>query len=272
MTPYMMMLVFQEKHGFDVMVDKGIKNWIEKFFVLPNSDRIPVLETYFCAESLEKIKRSMLNYTKNDPNLTEGELLEMKNRGIVVNLWPEGSEEEASYWVPDSILVSYGSMIRNEFIFKPEYQEYVDKMLGALKNSEKSGKDVVFVGMHARRTDYVAYSKKILKKSVAGRSYYLEGIEYFEEEFPEEKLFFLAVSDDMSWMKKHFGGVEGVVLAGTQLTGTGNDLDPIGVDLCILSSSNHSIISNGQFGLWGSFLASGDIYSSYGPLIRSSLI
>ena len=81
MTPYMMMLVFQEKHGFDVMVDKGIKNWIEKFFVLPNSDRIPVLETYFCAESLEKIKRSMLNYTKNDPNLTEGELLEMRNRG-----------------------------------------------------------------------------------------------------------------------------------------------------------------------------------------------
>ena len=30
MTPYMMMLVFQEKHGFKVMVDRGIKDWIKK--------------------------------------------------------------------------------------------------------------------------------------------------------------------------------------------------------------------------------------------------
>ena len=30
MTPYMMMLVFQEKHGLNVMVDKNIKQWIAR--------------------------------------------------------------------------------------------------------------------------------------------------------------------------------------------------------------------------------------------------
>ena len=30
MTPYMMMSVLQEKHGLNVMVDKGIKEWITR--------------------------------------------------------------------------------------------------------------------------------------------------------------------------------------------------------------------------------------------------
>ena len=49
-------------------------------------------------------------------------------------------------------------------------------------------------------------------------------------------------------------------------------LDPVGVDLAILSSCNHTIISQGQFGLWASFLAEGDVYSQYGPLVRSTLV
>ena len=30
MTPYMMMLVFQKKHGLNVMVDRNIKEWITR--------------------------------------------------------------------------------------------------------------------------------------------------------------------------------------------------------------------------------------------------
>lgn len=272
MTPYMMMLVFQKKHGLNVMVDRNIKEWITRYFVLPNSDRIPVLEEYFCPRALASIKQHMLNYTQNDPARTEKEVLELKVSGKVVNFWPEGSEEEASYWVPDAILVTYGTFIRKEFLFRPEYQNYVDNMLRTLAENEKSGKELVFIGMHARRTDYIAFSKKILKKSISGKTHFLEGIEHFQEEFPDHKVIFLAVSDDMRWMSKQLGGISGVVLAGAGLAGTESGLDPIGVDLCLLSSSNHSIISQGQYGLWGSFLAAGDIFSEYGPMIRSVLI
>ena len=123
----------------------------------------------------------MVNYTKNDPDRTETHLLEFKDKGKVVNLWPEGPEEEASYWVPDSILTPYGTFIRKEFVFKPEYQNYVGNMMKTLVENDKSGKEVIFVGIHSRRTDYIAFSKKLLKKSVLGKTHFLEGIEYFQE-------------------------------------------------------------------------------------------
>ena len=74
-------------------------------------------------------------------------------------------------------------------------------------------------------------------------------------------------------VKKNLGSIHGVVVAGV---GGGDSLppglDPVGVDLALLRSCNHTIMSQGQFGLWASFLAEGDVYSQYGPLIRSTLI
>jgi len=270
MTPYTLMMVFQEKHGLNVMVDKQIKEWITRYFNLPNSEKIPVLEEYFCQKDLDSIKRHMVNYTKNDPQLTETHLLQFETQGKVVNLWPEGPEESASYWVPDALLTQHGAFIRREFVFRPEYQHYVDNILKTVIENDKSGKAVIFVGMHARRTDYIKFSKKILKKSISGKTFFLEGIEYFQEEFPDAKVYFLAVSDDMKWMAKHLGGIAGVVLAGAGTVETG--LDPIGVDLCILASCHHSIVSQGQFGQWGAFLAAGDIFSEYGAMVRSVLV
>ena len=75
----------------------------------------------FEPRALASIKQHMVNYTQNDPARTEKEVLELKVSGKVVNFWPEGSEEEASYWVPDAILVTYGTFIRKEFLFRPEY-------------------------------------------------------------------------------------------------------------------------------------------------------
>ena len=230
-----------------------------------------MLEEYFCPPALERLKKNMYNYSRNDPFLTERELLDLRNSGKVVNFWPEGSEEEASYWVPDAILVSYADFIRKEFVFRNEYQQHVDRMLESVARSIDKKGEVVFVGLHARRTDYIAFSKKILKKSVSGKYHFLEGIEHFQEEFPDQTVLFLAVSDDMKWMAKNFGNRKDVVLAGATFEDSNSNLDPIGVDLCTLASSNHSIISQGQFGLWGSFLAGGDIYSEYGPLVRSVL-
>ena len=47
------------------------------------------------------------------------------------------------------------------------------------------------------------------------------------------------------------------------------DLDLAVVDLCLLSSCNHSISSQGQYGQWAAFLANGDVYSRYGPVSRN---
>ena len=229
-----------------------------------------MLEEYFCAPDLARLKNHLTNYTDNDPQKTEQQILAYRDQGKVVNLWPEGPEEKSSYWVPDQMLTQYGTFIRSEFVFRPEYREYVDNMFRTIRKNDKSGKEVIFVGMHSRRTDYLAFSKKILKKSVVGKTYFLEGIEYFQEEFPEHQVYFMAVSDDMKWMRKHLGSIDGVVMAGAAQR-ENNGLDPIGVDLCILATCDHSIVSQGQFGQWGAYLSAGDIFSEYGPMVRSIL-
>ena len=72
-------------------------------------------------------------------------------------------------------------------------------------------------------------------------------------------------------MKFFFFG--GLVLAGMvleeNLADVPEDLDPAVVDLCLLSSCNHSISSQGQYGQWAAFLAAGDVYSRYGPVSSS---
>ena len=57
---------------------------------------------------------------------------------------------------------------------------------------------------------------------------------------------FLAVSDDMDWVERHLAGVRGMVLAGSLFDhqhDEQHDLDPAVMDLALLSSCNHSIVT-----------------------------
>ena len=196
-------------------------------------------------------------------------------------------------------------MIRSQLVFKSEYQKFADNILQQIAASDRSGAELIFVGLHVRRTDYVQFSKVYLNKKVVGKTYFLEAIEYFQESYPDQQVYFIAVSDDLVWVrmktfsmsesnvsishfhhflittdvpslsqvKKNLGSIKGVVVAGVggeedgQLPG---GLDPVGVDLALLRSCNHTIMSQGQYGLWGAFLAGGDVYSQYGPLMIST--
>ena len=37
----------------------------------------------------------------------------------------------------------------------------------------------------------------------------LAGIEYFQEEYGDKNLIFLAISDDIAWVQKHLGKIKG---------------------------------------------------------------
>ena len=76
----------------------------------------------------------------------------------------------------------------------------------------------------------------------------------------------------MVQVKKNLGKIRGVVVAGTESSSLPPGLESAGCDLALLASCNHTIMSQGQFGLWGSFLAGGDIYSRYGPMVKSTLL
>ena len=92
-------------------------------------------------------------------------------------------------------------------VFKPEYQSFADHILQQIADSDRSGAELIFVGLHVRRTDYVQFSKVYLNKKVVGKTYFLEAIEYFQESYPDNQVYFIAVSDDLVWvrMTTYFG-------------------------------------------------------------------
>ena len=155
------------------------------------------------------------------------------------------------------------------FQFRPEYLEDARSKLEAVR--KVVGREVVFVGLHVRRTDYLQFSKEVLGKKVAGKRFFLEAMDYFEEEYGgEQEVRFMAVSDDLVWVERVLGSRRGVVVAGSH-GGEEGGLDPVGRDLALLAACNHTIVSQGLFGVWGAFLAGGDVYSTYGAMVREVL-
>ena len=44
--------------------------------------------------------------------------------------------------------------LRHHLVFKPDIQDLVTMCLGRIRSQDSTGKTVVFVGVHTRRTDY----------------------------------------------------------------------------------------------------------------------
>ena len=173
-------------------------------------------------------------------------------------------------------------------LIRPEYQKDAAARLEGVRAIAGGDKKVLFVGLHVRRTDYVQFSKQVLGKRVASKAFYQEAMDYFEEEYPDDSVYFLAVSDDLNWVRKHLGGRKNLVVAGSH--GSGEDdglgevrgdtipveiitliLSKVGKDLALLAACDHTILSQGLFGTWGGFLAGGDVYSTYGVMVRDVL-
>lgn len=95
-------------------------------------------------------------------------------------------------------------------------------------------KRVLFVGLHVRRTDYVQFSKQVLGKRVASKAFYQEAMDYFEEEYPDHSVYFLAVSDDLNWVRKHLGGRNNLVVAGSHGSGEEDGLGEVRISNMLL--------------------------------------
>lgn len=269
MTPYSILLCLKLKHKMKIAIDRATVDSLNKYFLLPSLDKFEILEDSYCEDDIENMKKHMELYTENnnEPQKLEPDLIGMRH-GRVVNVFPAGTLASASYWIPDKLVAGFSNILKHEFRFKAEYVKYAQDVINQVNKARKSGKsrEVVFVGLHARRTDYKEYSKTVLKKSIVGKSYYKDAMESFREDFPSSDVFFLAVSDDLDWVRRSLGSSPGLVVVGSQDQSMDNR---VGQDLALLANCNHTIMSSGVYGLWGAFLASGDTHTEYGILASS---
>ena len=170
---------------------------------------------------------------------TEEEIMS-RIAGHLLWVFPEGSSqpEPARYrtlWSPERLFSSHAQHIRDTFTFQAQHRAEASQILAELQGLHPE-LGAVFVGVHARRTDYPAYSRQVQGVKSPGAAYYREAMDHFLEEYQDHttRVWFLVSSDDHAWAEKNILRRPHTVWAGSE--------DP-GRDLAILAACNHSVTS-----------------------------
>ena len=137
-----------------------------------------------------------------------------------------------------------------------DLMEKINKRLAGLakKFYNKKSKDVTYIGIHIRRTDFLKFSKQHLRLKPLNSDYYNYAMEYFEEEY--ENCIFVVASDDIKWAKRklevenhkiYFSDQNPTFhpLPGSKFEVVDDDLSKAVHDFALLASCNHTIISRG---------------------------
>jgi len=256
MTAYSVLMVLRWEHNVTVLVDRSTMEYLDKVFDI--QDPLPVLEDTLCASEMDKLSSQALSVW------TEEEIMS-KLTGHILMAFPQGSHQPdpakfRTLWFPDKLLSSHSKQVRQAFTFHSRYLVEADRVLAELSNVTPE-KEAVFVGVHARRTDYQQYSKQVQGVNSPGKSYYREAMDYYLEEYQDQNtmVWLVVMSDDYVWSEKN-------ILIRPQTVWAGSD-DP-GRDMAVLARCNHSVMSQGNYGSWAAFLAGGDLYTQYGPVIK----
>ncbi|XP_049799710.1 galactoside alpha-(1,2)-fucosyltransferase 2-like [Schistocerca nitens] len=174
-------------------------------------------------------------------------------------------------------IVEMSGRLREEFQYKEELARAAAETLSnvkremALKAGPKYSKgsvptaQVLAVGMHVRRTDYVAFLRyKYNATRGAGLGYYRRAAARMRKLLQPEgaALAFVVTSDDTRWcdrvllpaLRNDFK--VGVPVTGAFLVSWGGVHAP-DRDLALLSSVDHSVIAYGTYGTWGALMAGG---------------
>ncbi|CAL1534426.1 unnamed protein product [Lymnaea stagnalis] len=135
--------------------------------------------------------------------------------------------------------------IRREFTFHPGIQQRRDEFFRQL--TKQRGGDVVSVGVHVRRGDFLAERHQDAGFGVPQASYYVKAFATLRELLPNGSLVFVVASDDLGWCESNLNASDVVILS------QGSP----GLHLAILAGCDHSVISGGTYGWWAAWLANG---------------
>lgn len=189
-------------------------------------------------------------FMRNIDNYTE-------NRYLNVGLYPN------FLWLYKEFLPA----LKESIIFQDHLLEFVREWKTEIILSRRDeAKTVIFIGVHCRRTDFADHYQEVSGASLVDHIFFDKAFDIYRERYNNEnqQVAFLAVSDDNHWIKENLAKHSDVVF-GSDFSGRLVDQqDLVGFDLCVLSTSEHTIFTYGTFGLWGSLLAGGDVIAAKG--------
>ena len=159
--------------------------------------------------------------------------------------------------------------LKSMLAFKPEYTSAARSVLERAAAEMGFASSPTFVGVHNRRTDYKSHMMAYDKEFV-GPDYFQAAFRLFRKTLKNPV--FVVVSDDMAWARRHITGRDVFYSHESDTLQEKGGQFGTGVDLATLASCNHTIITYGTFGLWGSLLSKGATFVSSRAVVLKSLI
>ena len=154
--------------------------------------------------------------------------------------------------------VGYEDKIRQRFTFKESIlTKAIDfYLLHVSKESTKINRNgaikinianATLIGVHVRRGDLTTPKRSRFGYTVADKEYFRRAVRLFTA--LEENPHFIVCSDDITWCKNNLFDLHPNM--------TFSEVGDAAVDLAILASCQHTIMSTGTFGWWAAWLADG---------------
>lgn len=138
--------------------------------------------------------------------------------------------------------------VREQFVFMGDVQDKAHELIKSLTKPFVS-KNLTIIAVHIRRGDYKNERNVKYGYNLATGEYLSRAFKYFRDRY--DPIVFIVFTnpnvEDLKWCKYHVNGSD-VVFAPE---------NPREVDMCAISMCNHTIMTVGSFGWWGSFLAKG---------------
>lgn len=163
----------------------------------------------------------------------------------------------------DNLTLLDGNILLRNYVQLPEYvvpllndvkqifrfkEHFVKESQRLLQKASNGAKNVVYVGVHVRRTDYSEYLKRKYNASLVKSEFFLRQMNYFRNKY--KSIMFVVMSDEPKWCEDELPGDDVVVMRNNSPE----------QDLAIMAACNHSIIDYGTYGVWGAILAGGDTF------------
>eukprot|EP00090_Calanus_glacialis_P028129 TRINITY_DN4506_c0_g1_i6.p1 TRINITY_DN4506_c0_g1~~TRINITY_DN4506_c0_g1_i6.p1 ORF type:complete len:402 (-),score=64.60 TRINITY_DN4506_c0_g1_i6:206-1411(-) len=256
---YATLLYFQKVHGFHAILNEGQVSAIGSIF---QEDKIEISASRInMPPQINFNWESVASHTPQGAWFPNEEFLEniekyKYNKLINIGMYPH-------YLFLFKSIVGH---IKKNLLFKNQTQALVDQWLAELREETSSEKEIIFVGVHCRRTDYGWHMESLAGATMVDHTYFDKAFDIYRSRYNTDssQVVFLAVSDDQAWIKANLGKHSDVRFGLDFSQGQIEDAQMPGFDLCLLASCDHSIHTYGTFGMWGSLLAGGDVIATTG--------
>ncbi|CAF1254208.1 unnamed protein product [Adineta steineri] len=145
------------------------------------------------------------------------------------------SIELSGYWQVHKYFIDHMEQIKQQLRFK---QSILDRVNNFLEKNTKQN-SLTSVGIHIRRGDF------LLVRRTSSNKYIFNAMSHFLVKYLS--VIFIIVSDDKNYCRKTFGHNKNVIVTPDSFSAAD--------DLAILTLCQHTILTAGTFGWWGSFLS-----------------